>query len=348
MVTTGPFLTPAELSAMLADAADLNTLDPRRVPLPGVLDTDFIRTGLHYQVTNGLPPRSVRTAQDGSIRLFMEHDTLAETAQRLPRFAGQLGVPVADLRRILNEDWLPHVDVVRLPAPLRAADTRALEVRDADPLDYPAAALAALLSPCLLLTRNYKHFGALGVRTHTQGLDGVMAVVAISIGDLQVRAAVMVPALPFRAAAAGMRWATGRIGPWAWVIVAVAAAGGFYWFCQQPPERRERITEVAGQVSSHVLGEYQRAADAAHQARLQLRACMVPSPQHRTTTAAIIRQLALTPESLSAAQLTGLLDPSVRPPVAELRAYLREHDGTVFRQVRRGGFVLGSRYQLAS
>jgi len=183
VVTTGPFLTPADLSAMLADAVELNTLDPRRVPLPGVLDTDFIRTGLHYQVANGLPPRSVRTAQDGSIRLFMEHDTLAETAQRLPRFAGQLGVPVADLRRILNEDWLPHVDVVRLPAPLRAADTRALEVRDADPLDYPAAALAALLSPCLLLTRNYKHFGALGVRTHTQGLDGVMAVVAISIGD---------------------------------------------------------------------------------------------------------------------------------------------------------------------
>jgi len=145
-----------------------------------------------------------------------------------------------------------------------------------------------------------------------------------------------------------MRWATGRIGPWAWAVVAVAAAGGFYWFCQQPPERRERITEVAGQVSSHVLGEYQRAADAAHQARLQLRACMVPSPQHRTTATAIIRQLALTPESLSAAQLAELLDPSVRLPVAELRAYLREHDGTVFRQVRRGGFVLGSRYQLAS
>jgi len=70
-------------------------------------------------------------------------------------------MPVAELRRIINEDWLPHVDVVKLPVALRQADRRALEVRNAD--DY----LAALLSPCPLLTRNYKHFGVLGVRTHS-------------------------------------------------------------------------------------------------------------------------------------------------------------------------------------
>ncbi len=62
--------------------------------------------------------------------------------------------------------------------------------------DFPAAALAALLSPCLLLTHNYKHFGALGVRTRGQGLDGVMAVVAINIGEVQLQAVIWVPALP--------------------------------------------------------------------------------------------------------------------------------------------------------
>ena len=77
-----------------------------------------------------------------------------------------------------------------------------------------------------------------------------------------------------------------------------------------------------------------------------LRACVVPSPQQRTPVSAIMRELALSPESLSAQQLADLLDPSVRPSVADLRAFLRAHDATVFAQVRRGGFVLGSHYEL--
>jgi len=101
-------LTPDVVDALFAEAAELASLDLRRGPLPAVLDTDMVRTGLHHQLRNGRPPRSVRTARAGSVRLFMEYDTLAETAARLPRFAGQFGVPVADLRRILNEDWLPY------------------------------------------------------------------------------------------------------------------------------------------------------------------------------------------------------------------------------------------------
>jgi hypothetical protein len=157
-----------ETAAFLAEAAELNSLGPRRRPLPAVLDTDFIRTGLHAQLSKGMPPRSVRSAQDGALRLFMEYDTLVETDEKLPKFAGQLGVTVPELRRILNEDWLPHIDVVKVPAGLRELDPRALGVRDGDglrpgaPDDFPAAALAALLSPCLLLTHNYKHFGRPG------------------------------------------------------------------------------------------------------------------------------------------------------------------------------------------
>lgn len=342
------------MAAFLAEAAELNSLDPRRRPLPAVLDTDFIRTGLHAQLSKGMPPRSVRSAQDGSLRLFMEYDTLVETDERLPRFADQLGVPVAELRRILNEEWLPHIDVVQLPPGLRELDPRALRVRDGDGVrlgdeaDFPAAALAALLSPCLLLTHNYKHFGALGVRTRQQGVDGVMAVLAINIGEVQLQAVIWVPALPFRVAGAAMGWATEKIGPAAWVILGVVVAGSVYWYAKQPPERRERIRTVAGQVATHVMSEYSETADGVYQARLQLRACMVPKPEHRTSTSAILRELALAPESLSAAQISELLDPAVRPSIAEIRAFLRANDDTVFKQVRRGGFVLGSHYQLAA
>jgi hypothetical protein len=53
---------------------DASWLDLSRRPLPAVLDTDFMRTGLHYQLRNGIPPRSVRTAQRGPLRLFVEYE----------------------------------------------------------------------------------------------------------------------------------------------------------------------------------------------------------------------------------------------------------------------------------
>ena len=345
-MTAHSVLTEEDLAALIAEAMGASWLDLSRGPLPAVLDTDFVRTGLHYQFRRGIPPRSVRTAQRGSLRLFMEYDTLTETAARLPKFAGQLGVSVADLRRVLNEEWLPHVDVVKLPASLRQADPRALQVRDRDVGDFPAAALAALLSPCLMLTCNYKHFGALGVRSRSQAVDGVMAVAAINIGEMQVQAVVMIPAAPVMAAGAAVKWASDRFGPVAWLILGVLIGGGVYWYRKQPPELRERVKQVAGEIGTRLLKEYGTAADGVNRARVLLRACVVPRPEQRTPVSAILRELAISPESLSAQQLADLLDPSVRPSVVGLRAFLRGHDTTVFGQVRRGGFVLGSHYRL--
>ena len=45
-------------------------------------------------------------------------------------------------------------------------------------------------------------------------------------------------------------------------------------------------------------------------------------------------------------ELADLLDASPRPSVADLRAYLRANDKTLFAQVRRGGFVLGRHCKL--
>lgn len=148
-------------------------------------------------------------------------------------------------------------------------------------------------------------------------------------------------------AAGGYRteWATSRFGPVAWLIVGGIVAGAIYWYCQQPAERRDRISKVAGQIGSHLLTEFGKAGDGVQQARLQLRACVVPQPEERSIVSSILRELALSPESLSAQELAGLLAPQARPSVTDLRPFLRTHDGTVFTQVRRGGFVLGSRYQ---
>jgi hypothetical protein len=130
------------------------------------------------------------------------------------------------------------------------------------------------------------------------------------------------------------------------VILGLVVAGGAYWYSKQLPERRDNIKRVVASIGTHVMNEYGAVADEVYQARVQLRACMVPKPQDRTSVSAIMRELALAPESLSAAQLAPLVDLRLRPSVADLRAFLRAHDNAVFQQVRRGGFVLGAQYEL--
>jgi hypothetical protein len=270
----------------------------------------------------------------------MEYDTLIETDEKLPKFADQLGVTVSELRRILNRNWLPNIEVVRLPPTLRELDPRALLVRDRDADDFPAATLAALLSPCLLLTHD-KDFGVLGVRSRNQGGDGVLAVIDIKVGEVRLQAVMAVPAIPFRAAGAAMNWATKKIGPAAWVIVGLVVAGGIHWYLKQPTERRDGIKKVAASIGTHVMNEYGTVAGDVYQARVTLRASVVPKPVSRTSASAIVRELALSPESLSAAQLAELLDPWARLPVTEIRAFLRENDNATFHQVRRGGLCAG-------
>ena len=339
---TAPSLNPEELAGLL-DRDGYSGLDGR--PLPAVLDTSCVRTGLHYQLANGGPPASVTTGQDGVVRLFMEYDTLVETNARLPRFAKQFKAPESELRRVLNEDWLPYIEVVKLPPSLRELDRRALAVREKDTDDYPVAALAALLSPCILLTRNHTDFTALGVRTESQGVDAVMAVLGVKVGQVHLNAVVMVPALPVRLIGGTAKWVSEKIGPAAWVVLVVIVVGGIWLYFRQPLERRERIKEVGGKVGTFLLDEYMDAATEVGKARVELHACLVPKPDERSRMSAVLRELAMSPDSLSAQQLADLISPALRPRVAELREYMRAND-TLFNQVRRGGFVLGRHYTL--
>jgi len=95
---------------------------------------------------------------------------------------------------------------------------------------------------------------------------------AINIGDMQVQAAVWLPTLPLRAAGAAMKWATDRIRPAAWVILAVVVGGAVYWYCKQPPERRETIKKVTSSIGTYLVDQYTEGAALAYQASLRLRA----------------------------------------------------------------------------
>ena len=317
-------------------------------PTLAVLDTSCVRTGLDYQLKNGIPPASVRTAQDGLIRLFMEKDTLYETWDRLPRFADQLGVPTTRLAQMLDAEWLPYISVVALPDAFRQLDDRAKAVRDLDPDDYPAAALAALLSPCILLTRNYRDFGPLGIRDMSQGVKGVVAAIDVRVGEGRMQTALAVPAAPVFLVGSGAKWAADRVGPVVWALLIVMAAGVYLLYRRQPEARKAGIKRVAGEVGQAVLQEIGAASRAAHQARRELGTYVVPPSGVRSRTSAILRELAMAPSSQSAQELSEVLDLDVRPTVASLRAFLHANKPGIFAEARRGSFILGSAYSLNS
>lgn len=318
----------------------------REGPIPTVLDTSCVRTGLQYQLANGRLPVSIDAARSGRTRLFMERDTLNETWEKLPIFAEQLDVPLITLQSHFANDWLPLLSIVSIPEELRDVDPRATLVRNLDIDDHPAAALASLLSPCILLTHNHTDFLPLDVRAWSQGIDAVVAAFDIKLGEAEVQAVLMIPVMPVMAVGATTKWASDKVGPAAWIALAILFAGGVLWYGQQPPERKERIKHVASVAGKYLVEEHARATSAVHQAQAQLSACVVQGPEERSVLSAVFRKLALTDESLSAQQLCDVLDDSVRPAVDPLRRFLHGNKTTMFSEVRRGGFVLGGRYSV--
>jgi hypothetical protein len=310
-------------------------------PIPTVLDTSCVRTGLHHQLRKGQLPASLYAAEQGRIRLFMEHETLIEAWERLPRFADQLDVPLVDLQGLFADHWLPLISVVKLPEGLRRLDPRALDVRELDPDDYPAAALACLLSPCIVLTGNHKHFAPLDVRVRTQGVDAVLAVLDLHVGKIRFQAVAMVPAAPVYAVSAATRWAWERLGPLALVILGLAFAGGVVLYRRQPPEQRETIKKAAAVVGEFLINEACAAIEAVSESEERLATCVVPGPAKRSPPAAALRTLAVCHGSMSAQGLYDALDPAVRPALRPLRAWMHNNKATVFEEVRRGSFRLG-------
>lgn len=315
----------------------------RKGPIPTVLDTSCVRTGLEFQLKKQRLPASLYAAQVGQTRLFMEHDTVIETLNHLPRFAEQLGVPVLDLQRLFADHWLSLISVVKLPEDLRQLDERALAVRDRDPDDYPTAALATLLSPCILLTHNHKDFYPLNVRMPSQGVDAVLASLEVYLGDSRVQAAAMIPVAPVVAVGVAVKWVFEKFGPVTWLFLGPLVAGGLVLYRSQLPERKEVITRLAMGVGEVLLRVATEGLNAVQLAEKQLSACVVLPPAKSTAAAAVLRMLATTDGSLSAQQLCERLDPSVRPAVESLRAWLHGNKTTVFEEARRGSFQLGRR-----
>jgi hypothetical protein len=128
-----------------------------------------------------------------------------------------------------------------------------------------------------------------------------------------------------------------------WVLIALVIAGAFWLYRRQPPMRRAAIKTTAADAARWFLSESERAARSAQQSREQLAGHLVPRAERATPAAAVLRELATAPESMSAQQLYDVLDAPVRAPVSSLRQFLHANAPSIFREGRRGSFLLGGR-----
>jgi predicted nucleic acid-binding protein len=312
----------------------------RSGPIPVIVDTSGLRTGLHFQLCQGRLPASLWSADRGDVRLYIERETLDEATDRISRFAAQFELPETDLQAKFADDWLPRMRVVDLPPALRSLDERACAVHARDPSDYPAAALAALLSPCILLTGD-KDFNALGVLRTRQGTDAIVAAVGVKERENALSTVYMVPSAPVVVAGTGAKWAADRFGPLAWVVAVLIVAGAVMIYQYQPPERRQRLREGAKTAGRIYLEMANQAMAQLHAAEQALGGSAIGGPIQRTVASAVLRQLAVAPESMSAQQIRDGLPDELQPSVLPLRAFLHANKQSLVAEVRRGGFLLG-------
>ena len=138
---------------------------------------------------------------------------------------------------MLNEDWLPHIQVVRLPQTLRQLDPRALPSGTWTPTTTrpPRSPRCCRRASCSRATTTTSPRWACAPPRRAS--TAVMALIAINIGEMQVHTVLVVPALP-SGSPARRQMGLGPDRPGAWVILAPARDGGIYWYRKQPPERR--------------------------------------------------------------------------------------------------------------
>jgi hypothetical protein len=343
-VTTGDlkhYFSEEALKAFVASNYKIET------PVIAIVDTSFLRTGFEFQLANGRAPRSLVEMRSGSVKAFIEGETLRETFKKFPKFARQLGVSEKVLRDLFVDEWMPNVKVVDLPEHLRDLDERSLAVRQRDCNDFAAASLAVLLSPCVLLTHDLD-FQALGVSDRDQGYFAICLVGELIEGNAQVRATAMIPAAPIMVLGAGTKYAYDRYGPAALGILGLIAAGGVLLYLNQPVERRQAIKRGTG-TALHALAEmYGEATATVQHAQRELRINLVPPSEDPQPIASILRVLATTSKSLSAQQLCDELEGTYSFNVKDVRAYLHAYKGSLFFEERRGGFRLGLPYSLLS
>jgi hypothetical protein len=298
------------------------------IRLVAVVDTDVILANLIHQARATVTPRLLRAASDGTVRLFAANHVYFETYDKLSEVAADTGLDVATLRELFEEEHLPLITFVNMSGEFSG------RVPVTDAKDVPTAALADLISPCVLFSRD-RHLRDPGLAP-PNWLEVAGAAVHAGELDRRERGLGITIYAPSASVTLLIRWVARRLGVSPW-LVAGGLGAWMYAVLRDPKRRRaagewisraaEAFTEVVAQ------GEIAQAAGLR-----EIRTASLPEPTEPTVVHAVARTLAWAPEPLLAGEVTDLLDalPGGEPlTVADVRSVLNSCSTFVRRQHAR-------------
>jgi hypothetical protein len=306
-------------------------------PCQFVIDTEFFYSAFQYELLEGRSPLSLREAMNGSIRLYMASSTMLELKEKkIDEFAIGLRASPSDLSEMLQrwQSWITQVDV-----PAEHRDPRIAAVSERDPSDRPAAILASMLAPCILVT-NDKDFQAYGVNNSISHVIVFKAAVELSWASVEMHAILQLPELPLRAATVGVGWVAERFKVSPLVVIATIALLGFAAYRVVSDETRSSLKTMAKSVATSYVNNVQRVQVAERLARACLEQRVVVPAAVQSREDRIIRELAKLNEPISAQRLWETLQPIDRPGVASVREILRSHPSAT--PCGRGTWTFGS------
>jgi len=312
--------------------AELESKRLLQAPYPFVLDTEFFFSAFQSQLKHGGAPKSLQIAMQGVIRFFIAADTFFELLdEKLPDFAAKLGTMVEVLEGFLIDFWFDWLTIVDRST--EYSDPRVKRLAERDASDVPAATLACLLAPCVLLTNDLDFESLIEDLESFSHVVVVKAAVQLDDASGELRVVVAVPALPVVAVAGGTRWAANRLGVSPWLVggglVLMLTLLGIWTYRRMDDDGKTVLRKAGAEVGTRyleVLGKIQsRVSDARE--TLTKRTVLPIAP--RSWEQIVLRELAMADEPLSAQRLWERLDPDFRPGVSEVREILRSHPSTV-------------------
>jgi|GEM_PF-3386862 len=306
-----------------------------------VLDTEFFFSAFQSQLKRGGAPKSLQVAMRGVIRLFIASDTFFELLdKKLPDFADKLGTTVPVLERFLMM-WLDWLTLVDLPSDY--SDPRVKQLAERDASDVPAATLACLLAPCVLLTNDFDFESLIEDLESLSHVLIVKAAVQLDNASGELRMVATVPTLPVAATVGGTRWVANRIGASPWVVGGVlmltVALLGIWAYRRMDDDDKTALRQFGTEVGTRYLEEVNDIQTRVSDARQTLTKRTVLPLATRNREQVVLRELAMADEALSAQRLWERLDPEARPGVHKVREILRTHPSPV--GYGRGQWTLG-------
>jgi hypothetical protein len=223
------------------------------IPLPIVVDADVLHRNVDYCLRTGFTPRLLESASRGytlitGVVVFATNRVQQELERQLAEIAARRGIPLADVRKVWNEVFLPRVRFVQISEEV-TNDPRVGGVAELHDADAPTAALAVMLAPCVVLTDNRKHFAPLKIP------DTRTDQVAVNANELAryyggMNAMALVPTVTGAMAVEGSRKVISTIGRDAAVVVALLliGAGVMLWLSDSGSHMRQGAKKLARQI----------------------------------------------------------------------------------------------------